>query len=114
MLKTKEGERMVLYSWTIELEGYWLEDYKSEMQAENKSGIFCVYACEAVAKDRIVVIRELIHVGVSDDIMQSISDEDKLSEWKNHLRVGESLCYSFSDVDAIGKKIRATINELSA
>ena len=103
-----------MYSWTTELEGYWLEDYKSEMQVQGKAGAYCVYAREAVAKDKIVVIRDLIHAGISDDIAKSIFDEENLSEWKTHLQEGESLCYAFSDIDAIREKIRAKIQELSA
>ena len=103
-----------MYSWTTELEGYWLEDYKSEMQVEGKAGVYCVYACEAVAKDKIVVIRDLVHVGVSDNIAESISNEKDLSEWKAYLQKGESLCYAFSDVNSIGEKIKAKIRELSA
>ena len=102
-----------MYSWTTELEGYWLEDYKAEMQVNCKRGIYCVYACEAMAKDKIVVIRDLIHVGISDDIAKSISCEESVSEWKTHLQEGESLCYSFSDVDSIGEKIRAKIKQES-
>ena len=97
MSKTKRRGGIFLYSWTTELEGYWLEDYKSEMQVQGKAGVYCVYACEAVAKDKIVVIRDLIHVGISDDIAKSIFDEENLSEWKTHLQEGESLCYAFSD-----------------
>lgn len=102
-----------MYSSTIELSGYWLESYKSEMQVEGKAGVYCVYACEAMAKDKIVVIRDLIHVGISDDIAKSISDEKNLLGWKYHLQEGESLCYSFSDVDTIGEKIRAEIQEIA-
>ena len=102
-----------MYSSTIELSGYWLENYKAEMQVEGKRGIYCVYACEAMAKDKIVVIRDLIHVGISDDIAKSISNEELVSEWKTHLREGESLCYSFSDVDTIGEKIKAQIQEIA-
>ena len=114
MSKTKRRGGIFLYSWTTELEGYWLEDYKSEMQVQGKAGVYCVYACEAVAKDKIVVIRDLIHVGISDDIAKSIFDEENLSEWKTHLQEGESLCYAFSDIDAIRENIRAKIQELSA
>lgn len=110
----KNGGGIFLYSWTTELEGHWLEDYKSEMQVEGKAGVYCVYACEAMAKDKIVVIRDLIHVGVSDDIAKSISDEKNLLGWKSHLQEGESLCYAFSDVESIGERIRAKIRELSA
>lgn len=102
-----------MYSWTTELEGYWLDNYKSEMQADGKAGVYYVYACEAVAKDKIVVIRDLIHVGVSDDIAKSVFDEKNVSEWKTHLQEGESLCYAFSDVDRIGERIRAKIKDLS-
>ena len=98
-----------MYSSTIELSGYWLESYKSEMQVEGKAGVYCVYACEPMANDKIVVIRDLIHVDVSDDIAKSVSDKGLVSEWESHLHEGESLCYSFSDIGSIGEAIRDQI-----
>ena len=93
---------------TIELgfEGYWLDKYKEELP--HVSGIFCVYACESIASDKIVAIRELIHVGVSDDIAKSVMTADT-SEWEKSLEEGESLCYSFSSIAEIGKRIREEI-----
>lgn len=95
---------------TIELgfEGYWLDQYKAELP--HKAGMFCVYACEPMAKDKIVVIRELIHVGVSNDIAESVQDS---SEWKKHLQSGESLCYSFSSVADVSERIKERIAEQS-
>lgn len=101
---------------TIELgfEGYWLDKYKEEFcsRVANEAGIYCVYACEPMAQDKIVVIRDLIYVGVSDNIAESVITADT-SAWKKSLKEGESLCYSFSNVKSIGEKIRESIFEQS-
>ena len=97
---------------TIELgfEGYWLDQYKAELPHE--AGIYCVYACEPMAQDKIVVIRDLIHVGVADNIAKSVMAADT-SAWKKSLHEGESLCYSFSNVKNVEEKIKESIIEQS-
>lgn len=101
---------------TIELgfEGYWLDKYREEFcsRVANEAGIYYVYACEPIANDKIVVIRDLIYVGVSDDIAKSVMTAD-ISVWEKSLKEGESLCYSFSDVKDIEEKIREGILEQS-
>lgn len=89
-------------------DGYWLDQYKAELP--HVAGMFCVYACEPMAQDKIVVIRDLIHVGVSNDIAASVADT---SEWKQSLQDGESLCYSFASVTSVGERIKQEISEQS-
>lgn len=81
----------------VEFDGYWLERYKSEIPQE--AGIYCVYACEPMAKDRIVVLREILYIGESDNVSASIAEHEDVSAWKERLQEGEELCYSFARVN---------------
>ena len=80
----------------VAFDGYWLERYQSEVSEEG--GIYCVYACEPMARDRLVVLRELLYIGASDDVRASITKHENVKNWKNRLLEGEELCYSFARV----------------
>lgn len=81
----------------VEFDGYWLERYQSEIPQE--AGIYCVYACEPIAKDRIVVLRELLYIGKADNVKMGIAEHEDVSAWKTRLQEGEELCYSFARVE---------------
>ncbi len=81
----------------IQFDGYWLERYQSEIPQE--TGIYCVYACEPIAKDRIVVLREILYIGETDNAKQSIVEHKDTSAWKTRLQEKEELCYSFAKIE---------------
>ncbi|MBQ2113720.1 MAG: hypothetical protein II195_01345 [Selenomonadales bacterium] len=80
----------------VAFDGYWLERYQSEVSEEG--GIYCVYACEPMARDRLVVLRELLYIGESDNVKASIAEHEEVKRWKKRLLAGEELCYSFARV----------------
>ncbi len=81
----------------VEFDGYWLERYQSELPQEE--GVYCVYACEPMAMDRIVVLRELLYIGESDNVRTSVASHEEVPVWKKRLRDGEELCYSFARME---------------
>ena len=81
----------------VEFDGYWLERYQAEIP--QRAGIYCVYACESVAKDKIVVLRELLYIGESDDVREAIAGAEDAAVWKERLHEGEELCYSVASVE---------------
>ncbi|MBQ8682552.1 MAG: hypothetical protein IJ510_02370 [Selenomonadales bacterium] len=82
----------------LNFEGYWMDIYKDEVPHE--AGVYCVYACESMAANKIAVLRELIYVGAADDVAACIADHEKLVEWKERLGEEETLCYSFANVNS--------------
>ena len=81
----------------VEFDGYWLERYQSEIP--QGAGVYCVYACEPIAKGRIVVLRELLYIGASDDVRASVARHEKMPAWKKRLRDEEELCFSFARME---------------
>lgn len=94
----------------LNFEGYWLERYMEEVPHD--AGVYCVYACEPMAADKIVVLRELIYVGSADDVAACLMGHAQKAEWKMRLREGETLCYSFAPADGelAGVAQRALVN----
>lgn len=82
-------------------EGYWREENKSGIP--NQSGIYCVYECTHNVKEKTVSIHKLIYIGESDDVRKRISNHEKLKEWEKHVKTGNELCYSFSNVNGISR-----------
>ena len=81
----------------VEFDGYWLERYQSDIP--QGGGIYCVYACEPIARDRIVVLREILYIGESDDVKMSVAMCEEVAAWKAYLKAGEELCYSFARME---------------
>lgn len=80
----------------LKFDGYWLERYVDELPHE--AGVYCVYACEPMGVDKIVVLRELIYIGSAEDVATCLADHASIDVWKLRLRNGEVLCYSFAPV----------------
>lgn len=81
----------------LKFDGYWLESYLDEMPHD--AGVYCVYACEPMAANKIVVLRELVYVGSADDVVACLKNHSSVDDWKMRLRDGEMLCFSFAPVD---------------
>lgn len=88
----------------LEFNGYWREVNKGGVPAE--SGIYCVYACTYNSAEGTVSLRELMYVGESENVKKRLTDHEKLPKWKNRLRAGETLCYSFANIGNV-ERIRA-------
>lgn len=78
-------------------EGYWREPNKSGIHS--KSGIYCVYECTHNVQKKTVTIHKLIYIGESENVNMRIANHEKQKDWEKHVRQGNELCYSFSEVD---------------
>lgn len=83
-------------SFNVELRGYWRDKNKGGIP--NHPGIYFVYEC-AYNQDRgTVTIHKLIYIGVSETVRDRIANHEKLIDWWNHVRKGNTLCYSTGKV----------------
>lgn len=79
-------------------DGYWREPNKGGIPS--KSGIYCVYECTHNVQEKTVTIHKLIYIGESENVNQRIANHEKQNDWEKHVRQGNELCYSFSEVDS--------------
>ena len=89
---------MAAQTFTIDFDGYWREPNKGSIP--EKSGVYCVYSCVHNVSEKTVSIKKLIYIGETENANDRISDHEKLSYWKNHLKSREVLCYNFGGVVA--------------
>lgn len=82
---------------TLNFEGYWREVNKSGVPDE--SGVYCVYACTYNTTEGTVSLRKILYIGESENVKDRISNHEKLTDWKKLLNSGETLCYSFAEVN---------------
>ena len=80
----------------MEFEGYWTE--ASEQFIPDRSGVYCVYRGVHDALNRKVHLRELIYIGESEHVRRRIRGHERKDLWKEHLKPGETLCYSFTPI----------------
>lgn len=78
----------------LEFDGYWREVNKSGVPAQ--SGIYCVYTCtpKKVNDEIKLTIHELIYIGESSNVQTRLDTHERLGDWKQHLKSGDTLCYS--------------------
>jgi hypothetical protein len=80
----------------LEFEGYWTE--AAEKFIPSQSGIYCVYRAKHDPINRKVQLKELLYIGESENVRQRINTHEKKPLWKEHLKNGETLCYSFTPI----------------
>jgi len=80
-----------------EFDGYWREPNKASIPSS--SGVYCVYECTHNVEAKTVSIHKLIYIGESADVNGRIANHEKLDDWKEHVRQGKILCYSFTPVE---------------
>lgn len=80
----------------LEFEGYWTE--ASADFIPDQSGVYCVYRGVHDAANRRVTLKELIYVGEAARVRKRIRAHEKKHEWREHLKEGETLCYSFAPI----------------
>ena len=80
-------------------QGYWREANKSGLP--EKSGVYFVYECKhnTDTTPTTVSILKLIYIGKADNAKSRIATHDKHKDWMKHVRQGNELCYSFTEVD---------------
>lgn len=88
---------------TIELEfkGYRLEEDKDGIASI--SGVYCVYSC-VYNKEDTVTLNKLLYIGESDNVHDRIANHDRLDDWMNSLRSGQTLCYSYANVSSADRE----------
>ncbi len=81
-------------TFNIEFKGYWREPNIGGVPEE--SGVYCVYECTHNTSEKTVSIHELIYIGEADDVRNRIETHEKKDDWKQHVRNGNELCFSFA------------------
>lgn len=89
---------------SLSFKGYWREVNKGKVP--DQAGVYCVYACTYNTSNATVSLRKILYIGESENVRDRISNHDRLSDWKNLLNSGETLCYSFASVDS-ADRVRA-------
>ncbi|MBA7493792.1 hypothetical protein ES702_04357 [subsurface metagenome] len=84
--------------FNIEFDGYWRE--KNKGSVPSRSGVYCVYECTYNADTDKVSIHKLIYIGEAGDVNKRIADHEKWDEWKEYVRSGNELCFSFAYVES--------------
>lgn len=80
----------------LEFDGYWTEEALDFLP--NKSGVYCVYRGLHHPLERKVRLRELLYIGESARVRHRIKTHERKKEWLEHLKPGETLCYSFAPI----------------
>jgi excinuclease UvrABC nuclease subunit len=83
---------------TVEFDGYWRDENKGSIPA--KSGVYCVYECTRNVEDKTVAIHKLIYIGEAKDVRSRVANHEDYTNWLNHVRKGNELCFSFGGVEA--------------
>lgn len=81
---------MLMESYTIQFEGYWL----NKTAVPSLPGIYCVYTCYDLHPST-VSIQRLIYIGESINVLSRLANHEKQPIWERYLNPGEQLCYSF-------------------
>lgn len=80
---------------TVKFKGYWRG--ANATGVPNDSGIYCVYSCRNDNESWAVIIDDLLYIGQSDCVQDSIYDEDRNYDWFERLdhEKMQELCFSF-------------------
>jgi len=89
---------MAEQTFKVEFEGYWRELNIGGITA--KSGVYCVYECTYNESEKTVSIHKLIYIGEAGDVNDRIKNHDLWDNWRNHVREGNQLCFSFGYVES--------------
>ena len=92
-------------NYNLSFSGYWLEANVGSMSAI--SGVYCVYTCTYNSLLNRVSIRKLIYIGQADNVQQRVSGHEKWEDWKQHLSLGERLCFSTAGIAYSADRDRA-------
>jgi len=92
---------MVEQPFSIEFDGYWREENKAGIPSQ--SGIYCVYTCTHNVHEKTVSIHKLVYIGEASDVGERIAKHKRYNDWRQHLRAGEELCFSFGAVAAVSR-----------
>ncbi|MGA8213679.1 MAG: hypothetical protein WB799_08795, partial [Candidatus Sulfotelmatobacter sp.] len=66
-------------------------------------GIYCVYNCVYDASAKKVELKSSSTSVMSDDVNGRIADQEKLSDWQEHVEQGQVLCYNFGPVPSANR-----------
>lgn len=80
-------------SYNLNFKGYWIESHISGIP--QSSGIYLVYKC--TYDDAGVTLKELLYIGKSDNLHNSIESDNKRDFFKKECHNGEILCYSIAE-----------------
>ncbi len=83
-------------TYIVDFKGYWSECTKEGIPDER--GIYFVYRGIINNEEKKVSLVEIIYIGKSENVCNSILNHEKKEEFNNELEAGESLCYSVACV----------------
>jgi excinuclease UvrABC nuclease subunit len=86
-------------SYSLSFDGYWRE--KNIDGIPEASGVYCVYACTHNAEAKTVSIRLLIYIGEAENVNDRIANHEKRTDWIEHVRKGEVLCFNFAPIESL-------------
>jgi len=90
---------MAAQEFKLDFAGYWREPNISGVPA--KSGVYCVYECSHNVSNKTVSIHKLIYIGEADDVNNRVTKHEKWKLWKQEVRNGNELCFSFAYAEAL-------------
>ena len=93
---------MAEQSFNQSFNGYWREPNKGSLPKE--SGVYCVYECTFNEAQNNISVHKLIYIGESENVNERISEHERLKDWEKHVRKGNQLCYSITEVDGTNRE----------
>lgn len=87
---------MAAQTFNIKIEGYWRDEKKSGLPSV--SGVYFVYEGKYNAQEKSCTLYKLIYIGESENINTRVNSHEKYSEWKKHVRSGNTLYFSAAPV----------------
>lgn len=80
----------------LEFKGYWTES--SAEFLPDQPGVYCVYRGAYDLDGRRVVLKELLYIGEAGNVRETVRTHELKSAWLEHVKNGETLCYSYSPI----------------
>jgi predicted DNA-binding protein YlxM (UPF0122 family) len=90
----------------LHFEGFWKEENSFGLPAT--SGIYCVYEATYNPKSNITCPCKVLAIGEADNIKQAVADLLPNAGWKNTIREGTVLCFSYASIDGEDRLRAAT------
>ena len=84
-------------TYSINVIGYWIDVNRHCLPS--CTGVYFVYACTFNPLPNTVTLRRLLYVGQAMDINARLSNHEKRAVWGRYLSPGETVCYSYVQVD---------------
>jgi len=88
------GNKSLISKIYLNFDGYFSDPILAKVP--NSSGIFCVYRGKFNAERSAVSTHQLLYIGESSHVRQSIESHPLRALWQSFLDDGEELCYTYA------------------